>query len=157
MLLMLQQSRKLMEAYKRNNETRRRRMFIQRNREVRNERLLNDYFSTNPVYSDQIFRRRFRMQRELFLRIVNALENHSSNFQQRDDDARRKRLVMTKKCTAMIRQLSHEVLVDHLDEYLRMGESTAIKCLFKFCEYVVELFGDQYLRRPNADDVQRLP
>ncbi|XP_042436883.1 auxin-responsive protein IAA30-like [Zingiber officinale] len=37
-----------------------------------------------------------------------------------------------------------------------MGESTAIKCLFKFCEYMVEIFGDRYLRRPNADGVQRL-
>ncbi|XP_042448221.1 uncharacterized protein LOC122032949 [Zingiber officinale] len=37
-----------------------------------------------------------------------------------------------------------------------MGESTSIKCLFKFCGYVVELFGDRYLRRANADDVQRL-
>ncbi|XP_073291152.1 uncharacterized protein [Primulina huaijiensis] len=37
-----------------------------------------------------------------------------------------------------------------------MGESTVIKCLFKFCEYVVEIFGDRYLRRTNADDVQRL-
>ncbi|XP_075473349.1 uncharacterized protein LOC142504356 [Primulina tabacum] len=72
---------------------------------------------------------------------------------QRDDAARRKGLSPLQKCTAAIRQLAYGVPADHLDEYLRMGESTAIKCLFKFCEHVVELFGVRYLRRPNADDV----
>lgn len=56
----------------------------------------------------------------------------------------------------MIRQLAYKVTVDHLDEYLRMGQSIFIKCLHKFCSYVVELFGDRYLRRLNVDDVQRL-
>ncbi|XP_042432606.1 uncharacterized protein LOC122019174 [Zingiber officinale] len=154
MLLVLQQHQQLMEAYQR-RDTRRRR-FVQRNREAGHERLVNDYFSITPVYHDEIFRRRFRMRRELFLRIVNALENHSVFFQQRDDAVRRKGLSPLQKCTAVIRQLAYGVPADHLDEYLRMGESTAIRCLFKFCEYVVEIFGDRYLRRSNADDVQRL-
>ncbi|XP_042423324.1 uncharacterized protein LOC122010925 [Zingiber officinale] len=73
-----------------------------------------------------------------------------------DDFVRRKGLSPLQKCTAVIRQLAYGVPADHLDEYLRMSESTAIRCLFKFCEYVVEIFGDKYLRGPNADDVQRL-
>ncbi|XP_075489605.1 uncharacterized protein LOC142528440 [Primulina tabacum] len=77
-------------------------------------------------------------------------------FRQRDDAAEKKRLVNTTKCMAAIRQLAYGVLADHLDEYLGMGVSTAIKCLFKFCIYVVELFSVRYLRRSNADDVQRL-
>ncbi|XP_042428542.1 uncharacterized protein LOC122015618 [Zingiber officinale] len=154
MLLVLLQHQQLMEAYQR-RDTRRRR-FVQRNREVGHERLVNDYFSITPVYHDEIFRRRFRMRRELFLRIVNALENHSAFSQHRDDAVRRKGLSPLQKCTAAIRQLAYGVPADHLDEYLRMGESTAIRCLFKLCEYVVEIFGDRYLRRPNADDVQRL-
>ncbi|XP_073024467.1 uncharacterized protein [Primulina eburnea] len=149
--LILQQSRQIFQVYQSNNVMRRKRRFIERNREVGHVRLFNDYFSTNPVYQDQIFRRQFRMRRKLFFRIVNAFENRLSYFQQRDDVARSKGLSPLQKCTAAIRQL-----VDHLDEYLRMGESTAIKCLFKFCGHVVELFGVRYLRRPNDDDVQRL-
>ncbi|XP_042414994.1 uncharacterized protein LOC122004130 [Zingiber officinale] len=83
-------------------------------------------------------------------------ENHSAFFQQRDDAVRRKELSPLQKCTAAIRQLAYGVSADHLDEYLRMGESTTIRCLLKFCEYGVEIFGDRYLRNPNADDVQRL-
>ncbi|XP_075507396.1 uncharacterized protein LOC142544223 [Primulina tabacum] len=76
--------------------------------------------------------------------------------QQKDDAARRKGLSPLQKCTTAIRQLAYGDLADHLDEYLCMGESTVIKCLFKFCGHVVELFGDRSLRRPNDDDVQRL-
>ncbi|XP_073121754.1 uncharacterized protein [Henckelia pumila] len=80
MLLVLQHHQKLMEAYEKSNETCWIRSFIQRNHEAGHERLVNDYLSTNPVYHDEIFRRRFRMRRELFLRIVNALDNHSPFF-----------------------------------------------------------------------------
>ncbi|KZV29730.1 hypothetical protein F511_05824 [Dorcoceras hygrometricum] len=96
------------------------------------------------------------MRRDLFLRIVNALQNHSLYFQQRDDASRRKGLSPLQKCTTAIRQLAYGVPTDNLDEYLRMGESTSIKCLFSFCQYVVELFGDRYLRKPDANDIQRL-
>ncbi|XP_042465718.1 glutathione S-transferase T3-like [Zingiber officinale] len=54
------------------------------------------------------------------------------------------------KCTSAIRQLAYGVPADHLDEYLRMGESTAIRCLFKFYEYVVEIFGDRYLEKAKC-------
>ncbi|XP_042472420.1 uncharacterized protein LOC122055094 [Zingiber officinale] len=155
MLLVLQQHQQLMEAYQRGG-TRRRRKFIRRNRETGYERLVNDYFSINLVYHDEIFRRRFRMRRELFFHILNALENHSAFFQHRDDVVQRKGLSPLQKCIAVIRRLAYEVLTDHLDEYLHMGESTVIRCLFKFCKYVVEIFGDRYLRRSNTDDVQHL-
>ncbi|XP_073138283.1 uncharacterized protein [Henckelia pumila] len=59
-------------------------------------------------------------------RIVTALENHSTFFQQKDDAVRRKGLSPLQKCTAAIRQLAYGVPADHLDEYLHMGESTVI-------------------------------
>ncbi|XP_075478959.1 protein ANTAGONIST OF LIKE HETEROCHROMATIN PROTEIN 1-like [Primulina tabacum] len=156
MLCMLELNRKIHESSESSNEIRRRRRFIQRNRKADHLRLVNDYFSASPVYEDHIFRRRFCMRRELFLHIVNALEANSMYFQLRNDGARRKGLSPLQKCTAGIRQLAYGVPADHLDEYLRIGESTAIKCLFKFSQNVVELFGDRYLRRPNADDIQCL-
>lgn len=55
---------------------RRRRRVIDRIREEGHTRLVNDYFSENPVYTDAQFRRRFRMHRHLFLRIVTTLGHH---------------------------------------------------------------------------------
>src|SRR4051812_7738937 len=58
---------------------------IYRDREAGHRRLENDYFSQNPAYSKQIFRRRFRMGRHVFLRVMDALTNFDPYFQSRVD------------------------------------------------------------------------
>ncbi|XP_062103513.1 uncharacterized protein LOC133814587 [Humulus lupulus] len=52
--------------------------------------------------------------------------------------------------------LAYGVPTDATDEYIKIGESTTIKSLKRFCRAVVEVFGACYLRSPNADDVARL-
>ncbi|KAK2375830.1 hypothetical protein QL285_076694 [Trifolium repens] len=64
-----------------NTSRRRKRTVIDRSREEGHNRLFNDYFSENPVYTEAQFRRRFRMRRHVFLRIVEALGNHDDYFQ----------------------------------------------------------------------------
>ena len=59
------------------------RKYINRNREGAHAQLMADYFDENPLYSDTMFRRRFRTKRHAFLRIVNALGVWSSYFAQR--------------------------------------------------------------------------
>uniref|UniRef100_J3ME80 Uncharacterized protein n=1 Tax=Oryza brachyantha TaxID=4533 RepID=J3ME80_ORYBR len=49
------------------------RRYVVRPREEAKQQLMDDYFSLNPIYDDKFFRRRFRMRRSLFLRIVDAL------------------------------------------------------------------------------------
>ncbi|GER30007.1 5-formaminoimidazole-4-carboxamide-1-(beta)-D-ribofuranosyl 5'-monophosphate synthetase [Striga asiatica] len=128
----VQRSHELLQAYQHETEVRRRRRFIQRNREDRHARLVSDYFSDNPVYPDYIFRRRFCMRKELFLLIVNALQTRSSYFQQNIDAIGRQSLSPLQKCTAAIRQLAYGVPADHLDEYLRMAMfKDSSKCMKK--------------------------
>ncbi|OAV98652.1 hypothetical protein PTTG_08402 [Puccinia triticina 1-1 BBBD Race 1] len=45
--------------------------------------LYKDYFSKSPRYPDYKFRRRFRMHRSLFLKIVNDIEQHNVYFTHR--------------------------------------------------------------------------
>jgi hypothetical protein len=45
----------------------------------------DDYFSPTPVYGARHFRRRFRMPRELFEKIMHDVANYDSFFQQRRD------------------------------------------------------------------------
>ena len=44
------------------------------------EQIYWDYFADNPVYNEKHFRRRYRMSRALFLRIVAAVEAHDDYF-----------------------------------------------------------------------------
>jgi hypothetical protein len=60
------------------------------------------------------------------------------------------------KVTAAFKQLADGVPVDYVDEYVRMGESTAIESLRRFVRAICEVFGKEYLRAPNEDDTTRL-
>ena len=44
--------------------------------------IYNDYFAPNSTYPDEYFRRRFRMNRSLFLYILEKVENNNSYFMQ---------------------------------------------------------------------------
>ena len=85
------------------------------------------------------------MNKVLFMKIVDALSDHYDYFKQRDDALGIRGLSPIQKCTAAIRQLAYGTPADYNDEYVRIGESTAIVCLMKFCQGVVEIFGPVYL------------
>ncbi|XP_057739715.1 uncharacterized protein LOC130956733 [Arachis stenosperma] len=130
--------------------------WINRDREAGQDRLFQDYFADEPVYNADIFRRRFRMRRHVFLRIVDALSNVYPYFQQRVDATGRRDLSPHQKCTAAIRMLAYGIAADAAYDYVHIGESTTIECLKKFVEGVISVFEDEYLRKPNLNDVQRL-
>ncbi|XP_030936531.1 uncharacterized protein LOC115961744 [Quercus lobata] len=58
--------------------------------------------------------------------------------------------------TAAIRMLAYGVSADFMDEYIRIGETTAIKSLKKFVKAVVSIFYEEYLRSLNNNDIARL-
>ncbi|XP_020257093.1 uncharacterized protein LOC109833716 [Asparagus officinalis] len=120
------------------------------------QRLMADYFDESCTYSDMQFRRRYRMKRSLFLRIVDALSNYDNYFTLRRDNSKNLGLSPIQKCTAAIRMLAYGVAAEACDEYVKIGESTTIECTRNFCDGVIALFQDEYLRRPNVEDVQRL-
>ena len=57
-----------------------RRAMLNRNREEGHEHLYRDYFADNCVYGAKDFKRRFRLSRDVFLRIANALESRYHLF-----------------------------------------------------------------------------
>ncbi|XP_021718611.1 uncharacterized protein LOC110686329 [Chenopodium quinoa] len=127
-----------------------------RDREMGHARLFNDYFSDNPMYDTNQFRRRFRMQRPLFLRIMNKVVEGDVYFQQRRDTAGRLGLSPLQKCTAAIRMLAYDLAADAVDEYVRISQSTARVSLQRFCAGVIDQFGTEYLRNPITDHLARI-
>ncbi|GJW01164.1 nucleotide-binding alpha-beta plait domain-containing protein [Tanacetum coccineum] len=115
------------------------RRYINRERDVAEERLMADYFGPHPKYPAEYFRRRYRMNRELFLKIVQGIENyiqtvnplpkHFQFFTIRYDCTGLKSFSVIMKCTSAIRQLAYGTTPDALDEYLQMGVQMVVVTL----------------------------
>ncbi|KAF0731386.1 hypothetical protein Ae201684P_007312 [Aphanomyces euteiches] len=121
------------------------------------ENIIRDYFGQGnnpPIYSDRTFRRRFRMGRDLFLRIVHSVVEDDSYFVQKRDAIGKKGLSHIQKCTSAMRILAYGLSADATDEYCRLGESTSMKSLKRFVDAIVNVFGPKYLREPSDDDIQ---
>jgi hypothetical protein len=103
-----------------------------------------------------MFHTRFRINRRLFRRIVDALGQWSPYFTYREDCAGRVSLSPLQKCTTTMRMLAYGTPADALDEYLKIGKCTALECLDKFANRVIEVFGGEYLRRPTQEDIECL-
>ncbi|XP_030974670.1 uncharacterized protein LOC115994609 [Quercus lobata] len=130
--------------------------YIERDRLAGHKRLYLDYFADTLVYPPNLFRRRFRMSRSLFHRIQSKVETYESYFIQKRDNAQKWGLSSLQKITAALRMLAYGVTADFMDEYVRIGESTAMKSLKKFVKAVVDIFFKEYLRSPNNEDIARL-
>jgi hypothetical protein len=96
------------------------------------------------------------MNRTLFIRIMNAVEEHDDYFKQKRNAAHQQGLSCLQKVTVVFRMLTYGVAADATDEYVHIGESTALESLRKFVKAIIEVFGDEYLRSPNENDINRL-
>uniref|UniRef100_A0A0D3DA83 DDE Tnp4 domain-containing protein n=1 Tax=Brassica oleracea var. oleracea TaxID=109376 RepID=A0A0D3DA83_BRAOL len=96
------------------------------------------------------------MNKSLFMRIVDCLSNEVQFFRQKQDVTRRLGLSALQKFTSAIRVLAYGSALDAVDEYLRGGATTARLCVENFVEAIINLFGDEYRRRPTPADLQRL-
>ena len=132
------------------------RRFIQRDYEQGHQRLFQDYFAKSPIYPLNVFRRRFRMSRSLFLCIKSNLGEKDEYFVQKRNATRVLGLSSLQKMTATLRMLAYEVATDFIDEYVKIGESIAIESLKKFIEAIVNIYSTEYLRSPNNSDITRL-
>ncbi|XP_076958675.1 uncharacterized protein LOC143634498 [Bidens hawaiensis] len=118
-----------------------RRPHRQRDRVGAHERLMQDYFSPDATFDAEQFRRRFRMTRQLFLRIVGDLErdyDFSNNWMTREVSPV---ILCFKKCMAEIRQLAYGTKSDAMEEYLQMSDTMAREALHTFCEFLIAHIG----------------
>ncbi|XP_074288085.1 uncharacterized protein LOC141613245 [Silene latifolia] len=60
------------------------------------------------------------------------------------------------RCTAALRVLAYGTSTDSVDEYLRMSDTSVRDSLKLFVEGIISYFGNEYLRRPNPQDLGRL-
>ncbi|WVZ85924.1 hypothetical protein U9M48_032781, partial [Paspalum notatum var. saurae] len=103
-------------------------------------RIRLDYFEPNC----------FRMRRDLVLRIVDVVEaSNPRYFTRKSDCCGKEGLSALQKCVAALRILAYGSPADAVDEYVRIGASTAREALRKFCKAVIQ-------EAPTEEDVARL-
>ena len=68
------------------------------------------------------------------------------SLSKKKDSAQRLGLSSLQKITVALRMLAYGVVADFMDEYVRIGKSTAIESLKKFVKAVVDIFSNKYLR-----------
>ena len=133
-----------------------RRHYIRRNHLAGHERLFLDYFAPTPIYPPALFRKRFRMKRSLFLNIQSKVEAHDSYFVQKRNSANKLGLSSLQKIIVALRMLVYGVSGDLMDEYVWIGETIALESLKKFVTVIIDVFSEEYLRKPNNEDIARL-
>ncbi|CAL5399731.1 unnamed protein product [Camellia sinensis] len=132
------------------------RRYINPERVKGDRQIYRDYFADNYVYSEEYFRRRFRMRRSLFVSMLHDIQQVNEYFIQTRDATGAPGLSGVQKMTAALRILQYDMPADAVDEYIRIGESTAIAALNLFTRSIVVTYEVVYLRSPNEADVARL-
>ncbi|XP_021822996.1 uncharacterized protein LOC110764053, partial [Prunus avium] len=82
--------------------------------------------------------------------------NYDTYFIQKYDAVGVLGLLLEQKLTAALRMLAYGAFAEQVDEIARMGKSTILECLVRFCDTVKNLYTREYLRKPTPWDLQRL-
>jgi hypothetical protein len=96
------------------------------------------------------------MSRELFEFIYQKLSAKKPYFQQKADALGRLGFHGKHKCVVAMRMLAYGSIADGLDDGYSMAESTVLECVKVFCESVIELFEDDFLRPPTEAELARI-
>jgi hypothetical protein len=99
------------------------------------------------------------MRRHVFERLVDAVKQVNPYFVQRPNYATSRSLLglsALQKVVVVVRILAYSIPTDAVDEYVRIGKSTAHEALKHFCMVIQTTFGGYYLRAPTAADIARL-
>ena len=102
------------------------------------------------------------MSSRLFKQIVNDMTNYNVErlpeyfyfFKKRIDCTGRPSIILIMKCTAAIRQLAYGSTPNAFDEYLQIGERRSRECLLNFTKCIYILYVEEFLRKPNLDDIE---
>jgi hypothetical protein len=96
------------------------------------------------------------MWRTHFLSIISKLSETSPYFTGRHDATDCIDLISLQKCTVVVSQLAYAVTTDTIDEYLKLGKTTALECLEYYYVGIIECFGAEFLYHSTVTDTHCL-
>ena len=126
---------------------------IERDHSAGHARLMADYFAPIPIYPAHKFRRRYRMSRRVFDRLLHGAIARDRYFVQKPDATGKMGLSPYQKVTAALRMYCYGTAADSVDEYVRIGESTVQESANWLANTIIQEFGGEYLRQPTEADI----
>ncbi|XP_075658856.1 uncharacterized protein LOC142628695 [Castanea sativa] len=124
------------------------------NRSLFHKLLLDD--SDEDEIIKELVMETLQPKRRRSIRCNHLVETHDSYFVQKGNSANKLGLSSLQKITDALRMLAYGVLGDLIDEYVRIGETTILESLKKFVTTVINVFSEEYLRKPNNENIARL-
>jgi hypothetical protein len=96
------------------------------------------------------------MYRKLFLRITDAVTKHDKYFVQKRDAVGRFGLTPIQKVASALRMLAYGGAADANNEYVQISESTSLESLNRFCNAIIQIYEEEYLRYPTKTNLKHL-
>ncbi|XP_068304409.1 uncharacterized protein [Pyrus communis] len=118
--------------------------------------LMNNYFNPNSVYTEEDYRRRFRMRRYVFERLLYDVQQINPYFRQKRDRAGRPGFSPHQKVTVALQMVAYGSPADSINETHCLFESTCLYTLEQLCDTIVQVYKDECLYKPNQEDLNRL-
>ncbi|XP_051211697.1 uncharacterized protein [Lolium perenne] len=115
-----------------------------------------DYFNDDATHSLKEFWRRFRMNKELFLKIVHGVREYDKYFTAKQDCTGLWSFTSIQKYTTTMSCLAYGAPADTSNDYLLMAESTWTETLYRFFRAIIAVFAKDYLRAPREDDTTQI-
>ncbi|XP_068322581.1 uncharacterized protein [Pyrus communis] len=115
--------------------------------------LMSNYFNPNSVYTEEDFRRRFRMRRRVFERLLCDVQQGNPYFRQKRDRAGHPGFSPHQKVIVALRMMVYGSPTDSMKETHGMFESTCLDTLEQFCDIIVHVYKDEYRSKPNQEDL----
>lgn len=109
-----------------------------------------------PTYPPEHFKRKYRLPLGLFNEILEKVQANDDHFRQRKYATGKLGLSALQKVAASIRILATGTSAHDMDDRYRMGASTALESLKRFCKSVINIYEDTALRSPTEADLNRL-
>jgi hypothetical protein len=100
------------------------RITVPRNRVAGHEALMQDYFAEVSTYPPSIFRRMYRMRRELFVKIVQACKANCWYFTRRRNSAGTLGFSMYQKISAAMRVIAYGIPADYILALVKIQPSS---------------------------------
>ncbi|XP_070667986.1 uncharacterized protein [Malus domestica] len=92
------------------------RSYKPRNKAMAHANLMNNYFNPNSVYTEEDFRRRFRMRRHVFEHLLRDVQQVNPYFRQKRDRAGCPGFSPHQKVTVALRMMEYGSSADSMDE-----------------------------------------